>query len=96
MIKKIMMAPLFCLISSIAGAQVEVPKPVMCFPVDQLLKEIKELGDEPQWAGIAPDGKSQYLLVVNKDKTWALIQFNDKMGCVLGAGKNSQLFFKRV
>jgi hypothetical protein len=96
MIKKIIMAPLFCLTSSIAGAQVEVPKPVICFPVDQLLKEIKELGDEPKWAGTAPDGKSKYLLVVNKDKSWALIQFNDKLGCVLGVGKDSQLFFKGI
>jgi hypothetical protein len=96
MIKKIMMALLFCLTSSIAGAQVEVPKNVMCFPIDQLLKEIRSLGDEPQWAGVAPDGKSQYLLVVNKDKSWALIQFNEKLGCILGVGVNSQLFFKKV
>lgn len=91
-----MLAPLFCLTSSIAGAQVEVQKPVYCFPIEQLLKEMKELGDEPRWTGASMDGKSQFLLVVNKDKTWAIIQFNEKIGCVLGAGENSRAIFKVI
>jgi hypothetical protein len=93
---KIIAASLFCLTSSIAGAQIEVPKPVTCFPIEQILKEIKATGNDPQWGGRSPDGKSQYLLIVTKDKSWVIIQFNDKLGCVLGTGIDSQLFFKRV
>jgi hypothetical protein len=96
MIKKIIMAPLFCLTSSIAGAQVELPKPVLCFPIEELAQELVKLGNEPQWAGTSPDGKSHYLLIVDKNKSWALIQFGEKLGCILGTGKGSQLFFKRV
>lgn len=96
MMKKFILAPLFCLTSSIAGAQVEVQKPVFCFPLEQLLKEMKEVGDEPRWMGTSIDGKSQYLLVVNKDKTWAIIQFNEKLGCVLGVGENSKAIFKPI
>lgn len=94
--KKLILASLFCLTSSIAGAQVKVQKPVFCFPLEQLLKEIKELGDEPRWTGQGIDGESHFLLVVNKDKTWAIIQFNDKIGCVLGVGDKSRPLFKPI
>lgn len=89
------MAPLFCLISSIAGAQTQTAKPVLCFPIDVLLKEIREVGEEPQWMGTSTDGESRYLLLVNKkDNSWTFIQFNGTLGCVLGVGTNSKHVFK--
>jgi len=103
--KLLLVAPLFCLISSIAGAQVEKQKPVqvekqkpvLCYPIGQLIKEIKEMREEPQWTGSSIQGESQYLLVANeKDKGWTLIQFDGVNGCVIGAGIKSKLIFKTI
>jgi len=95
--KLLLVAPLFCLISSIAGAQVEKQKPVLCYPIGQLIKEIKEIREEPQWTGRSLQGESQYLLIVNeKDKSWTLIQFDGVNGCVIGAGTKSRLIFKTI
>ena len=95
--KLLLVAPLFCLISSIAGAQVEKQKPILCYPIGQLIKEIKEIREEPQWTGRSLQGESQYLLIVNeKDKSWTLIQFDTVTGCVIGAGAKSKLIFKTI
>jgi hypothetical protein len=93
----LLVAPLFCLTSSIAGAQIEKQKPVLCYPIGQLIKEIKEMREEPQWTGSSIQGESQYLLVANeKDKGWTLIQFDGVNGCVIGAGTKSRLIFKTM
>jgi hypothetical protein len=95
--KLLLVAPLFCLTSSIAGAQIEKQKPVLCYPIGQLIKEIKEMREEPQWTGSSIQGESQYLLVANeKDKGWTLIQFDGVNGCVIGAGTKSRLIFKTI
>jgi hypothetical protein len=93
----LIVAPLFCLTSSIAGAQIEKQKPVLCYPIGQLIKEIKEMREEPQWTGSSIQGESQYLLVENeKDKGWTLIQFDGVNGCVIGAGIKSKVIFKTI
>jgi hypothetical protein len=93
----LIVAPLFCLTSSIAGAQIEKQKPVLCYPIGQLIKEIKEMREEPQWTGSSIQGESQYLLVANeKDKGWTLIQFDGVNGCVIGAGIKSKVIFKTI
>lgn len=90
--KLVIAASLFCLISSIAGAQIETKKPVLCFPVNELLKEIKSVGEDPIWMGSSTEGESVYALLVNKKTNdWTLIQFSDKLGCVIGVGKDSKL-----
>jgi hypothetical protein len=95
--KLLLVAPLFCLISSIAGAQVEKQKPILCYPIGQLIKEIKEIREEPQWTGRSLQGESQYLLIVNeKDKSWTLIQFDGVNGCVIGTGAKSKIIFKTI
>lgn len=93
----LIVAPLFCLTSSIAGAQVEKQKPILCYPIGQLIKEIKDMREEPQWTGRSLQGESQYLLIVNeKTKNWTMIQFDGMNGCVIGAGTQSKLVFKKV
>lgn len=95
--KLLIVAPLFCLISSIAGAQVENQKPILCYPIGQLIKEIKDMREEPQWTGRSLQGESQYLLIVNeKTKNWTMIQFDGVNGCVIGAGTKSRLIFKII
>jgi hypothetical protein len=92
--KLLLVAALFCLTSSIAGAQIEKQKPILCYPIGQLIKEIRE---EPQWTGSSLQGESQYLLLVNeKDKSWILVQFDTVTGCVIGAGTKSRLIFKTI
>jgi hypothetical protein len=53
MIKKIIMAPLFCLTSSIANANniIETTKPVVCGPIQAVIKELTEDKEVPVFTG---------------------------------------------
>lgn len=97
--KKIfLVAFLFCLTSPIANAQViETKKPVVCAPMQQLVKELQEEKEIPLWAGEQPGGDSGYMLFVNeKTQSWTFIQFDGKMACILGMGIKSKIHFKGV
>lgn len=88
----ILVASVFCLTSSIADAQVQSTKPVLCFQPEKLIKELTDLGEQPIWFGVALDNKSYYTLTVN-DRTneWTLLQFDDKNACIIGLGKDNKI-----
>lgn len=83
---------LFCLTSTIAYAvePFSTQKPVVCADLKTIIEFISggEFKEQPYWT--AKDDKSKYVLMVNEQtKTWTLIQFNDQVACILGAGENS-------
>jgi hypothetical protein len=81
-----------------ASAQlVTVDKPVDCGSVEVLLSGLmySEYKEKPIWVG--KDEQSSYSLFVNeKTKTWTLVQFNEKVACVLGTGEGSKMLFSQV
>lgn len=95
--KKLSMAFLFCLISTIANAQNmpefrQVPKPVLCGPVNVVLKGLADddINEKPIWIGKNDDQKSDYALFVNpKTSAFTLIQFGKEWACILGIGFKS-------
>lgn len=91
-----MMASLFCLTSSIAGAQIEISKPVSCFPIQEVLEHVSKLGGEPKWIGTSQDGATYFALVTGKDNSWVLLQFSADLGCIIGSGYESKMIFTRV
>lgn len=93
----IIVAFVFCLTSSIANAQTEKSKPMICFPAAQIFSELKEIGEEPVWTGQSLANDSFYVLTVNsKTKEWTLLQSDDKTACIIGIGKTSKFYFKRI
>ena len=98
--KKLSVAFLFCLISTIANAQAEsnfkqIPKPVLCGPVELIFKSLtdSDINEQPIWTGKNEDSKSDYALFVNpKTNSFTLVQFGKECGCILGVGHKSQTF----
>jgi hypothetical protein len=98
--KKLAVALLFCLISTIAHAQNSLPpgfvnttKPILCGPLDTVFKTLasKEINERPLWLGQDNNG-STYALFVNSDTTgFTIVQFGEQMACLLGLGEKSEV-----
>ena len=80
------------LLPAVALAQpVTVEKPVYCDKPEALIRSItgNNYKERPKWLG--EDEKSRYSLFVNEETgSWTIIQFNDKIACVLGVGESSK------
>ena len=86
------------LVLGIAVAQsVTVQKPIECADTATLLRGLSgsDYKEKPIWFGIEPGATvSRYSLFVNEEtKSWTLIQFDEKIACVLGTGENSTQIF---
>ena len=86
------------LVLGIAVAQsVTVQKPMECADTATLLRGLagSDYKEKPIWWGIEPGVTlSRYSLFVNEEtKSWTLIQFDDKIACVLGTGEASTRIF---
>ena len=88
------------LLPAIATAQpVTVEKPVPCEKtktvIDALLKS--DYKEQPIWIG--SDEQSRNSIFANeKTGSWTLIQFNEQIACILGAGEGSKVlsFGKKI
>jgi hypothetical protein len=86
------------LVLGLAVAQsVTVQKPIECADTATLLRGLSgsDYKEKPIWFGIEPGVTvSRYSLFVNEEtKSWTLIQFDEKIACVLGTGENSTQIF---
>ena len=86
------------LVLSLAVAQsVTMQKPVECSDTATLLRGLgsSDYKEKPIWWGIEPSATvPRYSLFVNEQtKSWTLIQFDEKIACVLGTGENSIRIF---
>ena len=90
--KKIALAFLFCLASSIANAQAfQSNKPLICNSADVIFQTLTETYNEkPVW--MAKGEGTQFTLFVNKkEDSWTLVQFTAEVACILGVGKDSRM-----
>jgi len=98
--KKLSVAFLFCLTSTIANAQIgpefrQIPKSVICGPVTTILKALtdKDINEKPLWIGKDESEKSDYAVFVNtKTGAFTIIQFGKEVGCILGIGYRSDTY----
>ena len=86
------------LASSLVVAQpIIIQKPVTCTDTKMLLQGLtsSDYKETAFWLGIEPGAEvSKYSVFVNQQtKTWTIIQFNDKIACVLGTGTESTQIF---
>ena len=81
----------------VAAQSVTVQKPVECADTATLLRGLSgsDYKEKPIWWGVEPGATvSRYSLFVNEEtKSWTLIQFDEKIACVLGTGENSTQLF---
>ena len=94
---KLKLAILLCVIPLLLYAQsIIIEKPLQCLPTDQILRELaKEYDEKIVWHGAGVDSElRRYGLWVNEtSKTWTLVQFNEQLACILGAGRTSTEVF---
>jgi hypothetical protein len=82
----------------VAAQSVTVQKPIECVDTALLLRGLSssDYKENPIWWGTEPGVTlSRYSLFVNEGtKSWTLIQFDEKLACVLGTGESSTQIFK--
>ena len=84
------MAFLFCLISSIAHAQqiIDLQKPLKCSDAQSVMNYFVDIHKEtPVWVGKSVHDTHVTLLMNNETRSWTMIEYGDKIACVLGAGE---------
>jgi hypothetical protein len=90
--KKFLVSVLLLPVLSIAQEPVIVEKPVVCEKVEIILNSLtKEFSEKPVWLGESSDSK--YSVFVDKKGSWTIIQFTDKIACILGTGETSKQIF---
>jgi hypothetical protein len=87
---KIAMAFLFCLTSLIANAQeiVDLNKPLKCSDAQTVMNYFTDVFKEtPVWVGKTVHNTHITLLANKETRSWTVIEYDDKLACVLGAGE---------
>jgi len=90
--KKVTVALLFCLISSIAHAQqiVDMQKQIKCSDAQSVMNYfLINYQETPLWVGKTTTGTHITLLVNRETRSWTMIEYDAAMACVLGAGDTS-------
>ena len=85
------MAFLFCLISSIAHAQqiIDLQKPLKCSDAQVVMNYFVDTHKEiPVWVGKSVHDTHITLLTNPATGSWTMIEYGDKIACVLGAGED--------
>lgn len=100
--KKIAVAFLFCLTSTIANAQsgqlppgfITTNKPVLCGPADTIFKGLadQEIDEKPLWVGTSENNTNFAVFVNTKTQGFTVLQFGETIGCILGIGPKSITF----
>ena len=85
---------LMCICLSVYGTEYKKSsKPIACAPVVEVFEDLvsEQIKEMPMWIGTDREVRYTILSNVKKD-TWTLVQFNDKVACVLAMGTNSEIF----
>ena len=88
--KSIVMAFLFCFISSIANAQeiIDLNKPMKCSEAQNVMNYFTSNHKEtPVWVGKTVHGSYITLLANKETRSWTIVEYDSKIACVLGAGE---------
>jgi hypothetical protein len=69
-------------------------KKVMCDDFAKIIESLvsKEFNEVPFWIGEDPESKTKYAVMINqKTKTWTVIQYNNELACIVGAGEKFKI-----
>lgn len=84
------------LIANVYAQSITVEKPITCGATKSVIESLtgKEYDEQLFWVGTDED--SRYAVLRNeKSGAWTIIQFNEKLACVLGAGDSSRQVFSK-
>jgi len=93
----IFLTSLVCLM--VVAQPMTTKKEVYCDKTERMISELRsqDYQEQPIWLGKEPDSKTpNYTLFVNQEtKSWTIIQFNNELACVLGAGQGYSTITKK-
>lgn len=90
--KNFLISVLLLPVLAVAQEPVIVEKSVVCDKTEIVLNSlIKEFSEKPVWLGNS--GDSKYSMFVDKKGAWTIIQFNNRIACIIGAGETSRQIF---
>jgi len=89
-------AMILFLTSLVASAQsnlIEIDKPVTCSDPKTVIEGLSDqYQEQPFWSGRGRESK--YVLLVNsKTGSWSMVEYNDKIACIVGTGKSARQIF---
>ena len=70
-----------------------VNKKVICDNTSTLMDSLVngEYSEKPVWSGVDSETNTTYGVLMNsKTGTWTIVQFDDRMACVLGVGEEAK------
>ena len=91
---KYILATLFCLITSVAHAQLrEYERRFNCGETQFVMTVLTKTAQEnPVWVGTDSETGTQTAVLVNtKTLTWTVVQYDHKMACVLQSGEGFRI-----
>ena len=90
---QVIVAFLLSLTSSIANAQFESSKPIVCDNTEKIIRSLIEVYDEKVvWSAVNPQDSTRFSLFVNsKTGAWTLLQMTPRVACILGVGEESTM-----
>jgi hypothetical protein len=89
--KKVSVASLFCLISSIAHAQeiIDLTKTMKCSDAQSVMNYFVDTHKEtPIWVGKSVHNTHITLMMNKQTRSWTMIEYDTRIACVLGAGED--------
>ncbi len=90
--KKFLISVLLLPVLAVAQGPVIVEKTVVCDKIETILNSItNEFSEKSIWLGVS--GDSNYSVFVNKNGAWTIIQFTDRIACIIGTGEISRQIF---
>jgi hypothetical protein len=90
--KKLLVSVILLPVLAVAQGPVIVEKPIVCEKVEIILNSLSnEFSEKPIWLGDANDSK--YSVFVSKSGAWTIIQFTDRIACIIGVGESSREIF---
>lgn len=94
--RKSAVASILFLISLVAHAQSQTfatKKPVICSDPRTIIENLSnKFSEQPFWSGAGSDTK--YILFSNPETgTWTMVEYNNEVACVIGAGKRARQIF---
>ena len=86
------------LIGTVWAQPITTKKEVYCDKTDTIISILKgkDFEEVPIWLGKSDENTPNYSLFVNTEtRSWTIIQFNNNLACVLGAGESYQIPTKK-
>lgn len=93
---KATVAFLLSLTCSLANAEFESRKPIICDETKIIVTSLVEVYlEKPMWTAPSPKDNTRYSLFVNTQTgSWTLVQMNIEIACILGVGEEYKLMLE--